>query len=111
MACVLYKEGNSHKEFGVPCEIVRVDPAAVQRHLDVGYVLDPHDLYQPDVVESGEPVETGPGAEDEDVMGNPDSPRSPRYIRRLAKEAGIEGWETARIKTLKAALDNGSSEE
>ncbi len=129
MACVLYKEGNSGKEFGIPCDMVRVDPAAVQRHLDVGYVLDPRELYGEGGAKGDEEDELHRildeqaaecrrvNAEKQDqaelkVRGLlSKSAEANSRIRDMAKEAGIKGWQKSRIKTLKAALEDGSSEE
>lgn len=42
---------------------------------------------------------------DEDELPTVADMRTPRQVRQEAKEAGIDVWETARIRTLKGLLD------
>lgn len=83
MAISVYKEGDTHTVNGVKCTIVQcLDVAEMHHHLENGCVLDEQDLY--------------PEQEDFGDL-NP--------VRLAAKEKGIEGWDTKRIKTLQALLD------
>lgn len=85
MAIAVYKKGNKHLVNGVPCEIVLcIDVSDMNAQLENGCVHDEKELLVSEEKESSEEI-------------NP--------IRLAAKEAGIEGWETKRIKTLQALLD------
>jgi len=77
----LYKEGSTHTARGVQCEIVRCKPKNMAWHLERGCVKDPKELLK----------------QEETATINP--------IRLQAKEAGIDGWETKRIKTLEGLLN------
>lgn len=48
MAIVLYREGDTHEEHGVKCEIGRFPVARLQAHLDAGWVTDPTQLCEPE---------------------------------------------------------------
>jgi len=77
----LYKEGSIHTVRGVLCEIVRCKPKNMQWHLERGCVKDPKELLKPRETDTINP------------------------IRLQAREAGIDGWETKRIKTLEGLLN------
>lgn len=77
MAVMLYKGD----------EVVRVEVGSLQAHLKAGYSLEDPSKAKP------EPAEY-PDVE------------SPRELRERAKEAGVENWETAKLKTLRAVLDD-----
>ena len=81
MSCVVYREGKGHFEHGIECEAARVDIDQLEAHLNSGWSVNP----------PGYVTEVA----DEDPADD---------TRAAAKAAGIEGWDTKRIKTLKAAL-------
>jgi len=88
MATILYKDGKQYK----------VSPLDVQRHIDLGYTV------------TNEPVKDpiNQDAESSDTSNNTDpekAKRDPKEIRELAKKAGIENADTARIKTLEKSLE------
>jgi len=83
MSCVVYREGKGYVEHGIECEAAWVDVDQLEAHLNSGWSVNP-----PGYVPEGE--------EDEDEGLD--------ETRAAAKAAGIEGWDTKRIKTLKAAL-------
>lgn len=82
MSCVVYREGKGHFEHGIECEVARVDVEHLEAHLNSGWSVNP-------------PGYVTEAADDDDGLDE---------IRAAAKAAGIEGWDTKRIKTLKAAL-------
>ena len=82
MAIQLYRKGSTHTVRGVECECKNFKTGDLTLLLKEGWVTDPSEIDKPVDVEQ----EMNP-------------------IREAAKEAGIEGWDTKRIKTLQAALD------
>lgn len=79
MAVQLFKDGQE----------IYVKPKQLQSHLDAGWSLD-----DPSFVE----------VSFDDIDANGSGKLSTDEVREAAKEAGIEGWETKRIKTLKSEL-------
>ena len=71
-------------------ETVRIEPTSLQQHLQAGWQLEP-----------GLPVEEAESEADE-APQNGDA--SSAEIREAAQAAGIEGWDTKRIKTLRREL-------
>jgi hypothetical protein len=89
MAIHVYKEGNKHTVNGIKCEIVScVDVADMNHQIANGCVHNEKELY-------------AEKKESEEVSLHP--------VRIAARDAGLDNWETARIKTLEAAL-NGTTE-
>lgn len=89
MAIHVYKKGTKHTVNGVLCEIVYcIDVTDMNAQLANGCVHDEKELY-------------AEKKESEEINIHP--------VRIAAREAGLENWETARIKTLEAAL-NGTTE-
>ena len=86
MAIVIYRAGNAHVINGVTCEMGRFDVSRLQALLDDGWVTDPKQLLI-----------------SEADTNNTDK-LSSKEVRAAAKEAGIEGWETEKIKKLKETL-------
>lgn len=80
MSCVVYREGKGYVENGIECEAAWVEVDQLEAHLNSGWSVSP------------------PGYVQEDEDDGLDDTRA------AAKAAGIEGWDTKRIKTLKAAL-------
>lgn len=78
MASILYKDG----------KMARVKYERLQNHLDAGWT-------------------TSPAPTEDQADTNNSGKLSAKEVREAAKEAGIENWETARIKTLKEALGYG----
>lgn len=81
MSSVVYREGKSHIEHGIECEAAWVDIDQLEAHLNSGWSVNPPGY--------------APEGSDEDLADD---------VRAAAKAAGIEGWDTKRIKTLKLAL-------
>jgi len=90
MACVLYKCGDEKEIRGVMCKVGRFPANQVQQRKDEGWVSDPQTLYQ---------IPT-----EEDADSNGTGKLSNQEIRAAAQVAGIEDWDTARIKRLKKEL-------
>lgn len=81
MSCVVYREGKGHVEHGIECEAAIIDVDQLEAHLNSGWSVNPPG-YVAEVADDDPADDT----------------------RAAAKAAGIDGWETKRIKTLKAAL-------
>ena len=79
MAVIIYKDGQS----------LKVDPQHVQHHLDIGWSLRPQD-------EQAQP-ETQPETPAKTQHSNEE-------IRHMARQAGLDNWEGAQIKTLRRAM-------
>jgi len=88
----LYKSGNSHTVRGIECEVKNFDFEEMELMLSQGWVKDPSEIGESAPTEV---IEETPAVSDTNI--NP--------IRLAAKEAGIDGWETKRIKTLEAELE------
>lgn len=84
MAVMLYKDG----------EVARVELGQVRNHLDSGWSYDDPAKPKQEPEQSEQPALSIP----EDATND--------EIRAVAKAAGIENWETARISTLKAVLND-----
>ena len=92
MAIQLYKQGTTHTVRGIECEVKNFDFDDMALMLSQGWVKDPSELsIQADTA----PVEEA--SEESDTNIHP--------VRLVAKNAGIEGWEIKRIKTLEGLLD------
>lgn len=103
MAVYLYGEGDTAEVRGVKCELIRIDIADIDYYLERGYVKNPKDLYQAALDPDGnEPTGEIPTREEADL--NNSGKLSNTEVREAAKKAGIDDWETARIKTLKDKL-------
>ena len=95
MTIALYKSGDTHTVRGIKCEIIRCEFLQMEDRLKEGYVKDPSELESTEeVTEVIEPVE-----EIKEVEKTYDP------IRLKSKDAGIDGWETKRIKTLEGLLN------
>ena len=81
--CMLFKKGNTHKFKGQDCEVVVVSPSQIDQYLGMGWFKS-IDEAEADKNDSGK--------------------LSNEEIRLAAREAGIDNWETGRIKGLKEAL-------
>lgn len=81
MSCVVYREGKGYVEHGIECEAAFIEVEQLQAHLDSGWSVNP------------------PGCKPDDEDDGLDETRA------SAKAAGIDGWDTKRIKTLKAELE------
>jgi hypothetical protein len=93
MGIKLYREGNSHIENGIECEIrlfSRGDPLSFVG--TDGWCKSPEDINKDNKTDD----DKGSGYTSDE-------------IRELAKEAGIEGWDTKRIHTLKEVLNEQST--
>lgn len=82
MAIQLYREGDTHTVRGILCELKNFDASELDYQLKQGWLTSPEDI--------GEKEDN-----DEDAL-NP--------VRIEAREKGIEGWDTKRIKTLEGLL-------
>lgn len=112
MGVVVYRKGGTHVVDGIKCEQTIIDPNSLPGHLAGEWVIDPKELYldyvAPDVTEGtdGEVAGTGEDTGDGDGDGGEEDkpPTESELVRAAAKDAGIEGWDTKRIKTLRKAL-------
>lgn len=86
----LYKEGDTHIVRGIACEILRCKARQLADKLNEGYVTTPEELYK-------KPTK-------DEADANNSGKLSTNEIREAAKTAGIEDYNTKRIKTLKAEL-------
>lgn len=91
MATVIYKDGESTK----------VEHQDLQNHLNIGWSLTKEPVEEKQV----EPVPI------EEIDTNQSGKLSNKEIRAAAKNAGIEGWENTRIKTLLKELGHGDKED
>lgn len=109
MAVKVYKKGNTHVVDGIRCEETIIDPMSLPGHLAGEWVLDPKELdhVEPDVTEETDGAASGTGEGTGDGAGGEEDnpPTESEVVRQAAKEAGIEGWDTKRIKTLRKALE------
>jgi hypothetical protein len=83
MASILYREGKGAIEFGIECERTECEPDEIESMLANGWHLSPSFDSAPD-----------------QAYSLPDD-----KVRQAAKEAGIDGWDIKRIKTLRAELE------
>lgn len=90
MAIVLYRKGDSHVVRGVACEASRFEVSSLKNALAAGWVVDPSQIDKAPTKEKADTNNSGKLSVDE--------------VRAAAKEAGIEGYDKKRIKTLKAEL-------
>jgi 8-oxo-dGTP pyrophosphatase MutT (NUDIX family) len=109
MAVTLYKRGNTHTVRGVGCKLGKFPPDEIDSRLASGWFFSPEEAWEAHeekpldfkVLEIKEAKEVERAKADPalnlDDMSN-------KEIREAAKEAGIESWDTTRIKTLKAEL-------
>lgn len=82
----LYKDGNTHIVRGVACELAQFEVNDLESALYSGWRTTPEKPSHP------EPEEPS------DELTN-------EQVRELAKDAGLDNWETGRIKGLKKALE------
>lgn len=103
MSYLLYRNGNKHVIWGKGCEYRQFNDEDVDQALKDGWVDHPNKLVDEKVVESplAEAIED---ASFEEIDTNDSGKLSNEEIREAAKKAGIEDWETKRIKTLKDLL-------
>jgi len=90
MAIQLYKAGDTHEVRGIKCEVRNFTNQEYGYWLENGWYLDPKDIPLESVEEAKEEVE-------EEKELHP--------VRLAAKDAGIDGYEKKRIKTLEGELD------
>lgn len=83
---MVFRAGNTFKFRGHDCEMVKIDASSVDYYIENGWSKE-------------WPIK-------EEVKK---TDQSNDDIREAAKEAGIDGWETKRISTLKGLL-NGNNE-
>lgn len=81
MASRLYREGKGWVENGVECDSILVEIDQLEAMLSAGWSVDV------------------PGAKSEEFE------KTDEEIRQAAKEAGIDGWDTKRISTLRKLLE------
>ena len=109
MGVVLYREGNTHVNRGIKCEACVFPVDRMQANLNAGWVTDPRKLYEVNnAISEDEQVESQESSEaSNQEEGNEISDKkvlSSKEVREHAKLAGVENWDTARIKTLKDKL-------
>lgn len=93
MAAQLYNEGDTHEIRGIKCTLQNFPINQLDARLKEGWVKTPEDIGRAEKESKVKKVKKV-----EEKEENP--------VRLKAKEAGIEGWDTKRIKTLEAALDD-----
>ncbi len=94
MAVQLYKPGNSHNIAGIDCDIINCKVTSMGALLKDGWYAHPSEFEGDGVAPES----------DDDSSG--DEAASAKEIRALAKEAGLEGHETKRVKTLIKELED-----
>jgi hypothetical protein len=119
MACILYREGKGTIAHGVECESTTCEIEHLDSMIKSGWLQNPPGYEPPEPVaveeeiaeedDDSETVESqlradvkrleGDVEQEETADGNLDP------VRIQAREAGIEGWDTKRITTLKKALE------
>lgn len=82
MAVVIYKGDR----------VARVQPHSLQNHLKAGWSLTEKPSF-------------------EDIDSNDSGKLSSEEVREAAKDAGIDGWENKRIKTLLKEMGHGDNEK
>lgn len=113
MSVSLYRKGTTHTIRGTLCEMGKFSPGEVHTQLKNGWFKSPGEAYgiQDEKAKADEETHhkedpTQPdeeeATEDNRVLNLDDM--SNKEIREAAKAAGIESWDTTRIKTLKAEL-------
>lgn len=95
MASRLYREGKGYVEDGVECESILVEFEYLESQLSAGWSVTPPGVANPHDSKAAEPNAVDP---DEAVDPN-------EGVREAAKAAGIEGWDTKRISTLRKLLE------
>ena len=84
MASLLYRAGTGHFENGVECEMISVEYDQYEAMLSAGWSTSP-------------PGATA--AEESKELSEADK------VREAARLAGIDGWDTKRINTLRGLLE------
>ena len=100
MAVALYRKGNTHTIRGIECEMQRFDNQHFESYLQEGWVIDPKLLAEPANEPANDPVSQFEGGT-----------ITPQQVRESAKQAGIEGWDIKRIKTLEAELNDNQGSD
>lgn len=85
MASILYREGKGHFVGGVECELIYVEYDQYEAMLSAGW--------SPDLPGA----KSGPAVEPKE-LNDADA------VREAARKAGIDGWDTKRIATLRGLL-------
>lgn len=96
---VLYKQGKTIEFQGITLDSVRIEDHLENEYRDKGWG-SPWEILE----ESKKPAF-------EKIDKNESGALSVEEVREAAKEAGIEGWETKRIKTLKKELGVSDGDE
>jgi len=99
MAIQLYKSGNSHTIRGIKCDVENFSITSYQSMLDQGWYATPEEIGN-DAQDNEKEDEENAEEKAEDATQEKINP-----IRLQAKDAGIDGWDIKRIKTLEALLD------
>lgn len=90
MAIQLYRAGTTHIVRGIECEVCNFDSSQMQHQLEQGWVKAPE--FIDEITE-----EVAEETTEEATEIHP--------VRIQARDAGIDGWENKRIKTLESELD------
>jgi len=85
----LYKKGTQYDFHGIKLDAVVIDESEADKYRSEGWG-DAWDILK---AEKSDKIDT-----------NDSGALSADEVRQAAKEAGIEGWDTKRIKTLKSEL-------
>jgi hypothetical protein len=89
---MMFKEGDSSVVRGVKCDFIRIELAERPQYKIDGWADNEKELKEAKEEASKDSQET-----EEEAVLNP--------VRIAAKEAGIGGWDTKRIKTLEKELE------
>lgn len=105
MAIQLYRKGSSHTVRGIECEVCNFAPASLDGMLADGWVTSPEELSDDNaqIEESSGNDEESTEEKSEDEKEDAEKALNP--IRIKAQLAGIDGWDTKRIKTLELLLE------
>ena len=87
----LYRKGCTHTVRGIECELGNFQATELETMLSDGWVKDPSEL-----------TESKPEKASIETMET----KELHPVRQAAKDAGIAGWDTKRIKTLEQVLND-----
>jgi len=111
MAVILYRKGTTDVIRGVTCESGRFEVSSMAGALRGEWVANPNDLVSSNDEKTKEDGKEGTGKEAEGKKADEGEEITgllapTNDVRAAAKEAGIDGWEKKRIKTLEGELAN-----
>ncbi len=105
MAIQLYKKGTTHTVGGIECEVCNFNPSELESKLKEGWVTSPGELSNDAQNEEIERNDEENAQEETGENEEKDAEKTLNPVRIAARDAGIDGWEIKRIKTLEALLN------